>query len=171
MSVNFSRFNANTLISLANLAINVPPYPGSCYNRPSPRSLAEKYGRPVLTREPLDGIIELQNYHLILGIEANPTNVPYEIRYLTHRPITINAQSLMFKTPIYGRSLAQTPINVIPGGDSNLLVVTLPQSLIEECGDWWYVVNSDEEYEIIPEVLKIKYNSVNVLNTILNKRY
>ena len=171
MSLNFSKFGADTLRNIANLSVRVPELSFNSYNRINPQKVANEYDRPVMTRESLDGIVELQHYHLIVGIEANSMHIPYEIRNLTHRPITVNTNPLIFKTPIFGRSLAQTPVNVIPGRNSGLLVVTLPDSLIEECGEWWNLVNSEEEFEIIPDVLKIRYNSVNVLNTILNKRY
>ena len=151
------------------MAIELSPYLTLASHIPSLE--ANKRQQPILSRESLDGIVELQHYNLIVGIEASLFNVPYEIRNLTHRPITINQSSLTFETPIFGRSLAQTPINVVPGRNSALLVVTLPDSLIKECGSWWELVKSPEEFVVIPDVLKIRYNSVNILNTILGKRY
>ena len=167
--MNLSQFNAQTLSRLASMAVEL----SSCrsYNNYIPKIEANKRQKPILSRVSLDGIVELQHYHLIVGIQASLFNVPYEIRNLTHRPITINQSSLMFETPIFGRSLAQTPINVVPGRESALLVVTLPDSMIKECGTWWELANSTEEFVVIPDVLKIKYNSVNVLNTILGKQY
>ncbi len=145
--------------------------PCRTYDNYIPKLEANKRDQPILSRASLDGIVELQHYHLIVGIQASLFNVPYEIRNLTHLPITINQASLTFTTPIFGRSLAQTPINVMPGRNSALLVVTLPDSLIKECGPWWELVNSSEEFVVIPDVLKIRYNSVNVLNTIFPKWY
>jgi hypothetical protein len=168
MAVNLSRFSAQTLRYLASMAVETSPF--KVYDR-IPVAEANEKQHPILSRASLDGIAELQHYHLIVGIEAALYNVPYEIRYLTHRPITINQSSLVFETPIFGRSLAQTPINVIPGRHSSLMVVTLPDSLIEECKPWWNLVDSLDEFTVIPDVLKIRYNSVNVLNTILGKRY
>ena len=169
MAVNLSQFNAQTLRRLAGMAVELSPR--LTYDSHIPRIEANIRQQVILSREPLDGIVELQHYHLIVGIQASLFNVPYEIRNLTHRPITINQSTLMFETPIFGRALAQTPINVVPGHNSSLLVVTLPDTLVKECGSWWNLVNSPEAFIVISDILKIKYNSVNVLNTILGKQY
>ena len=169
MAVNLSHFNAQTLKHLASIAVDLSHY--RIYNNHIPVAEANRIERPILSKVSLDGIVELQHYHIIVGIESSMFDVPYEIRNLTHRPITINQSPLIFETPIFGRSLAQTPINVMPGRNSSLMVVTLPDSLIKECGPWWNLVVTKDEFVVIPDVLKIRYNSVNVLNTILGKRY
>jgi len=170
--MNLTQFSPCTLKHIASLAVSVSSFTVHSYNNViDSRQLANKHNQTVLTRVSLEGIVELQKYDFILGIEASPVNIPYEIRDLTHRPITINSRSLIFQTPIFGKCLNQTPVNIIPGRGSSLLVATLPDSLIKECGSWWDLVDSTEEFTIIPEVLNIKYNSVNILNTILGKQY
>lgn len=164
MAVNLFRFNAQTLRYLASMTVETSPF--KVYDR-IPVAEANEKQHPILSRASLDGIAELQHYHIVNRNDMY--NVPYEIRYLTHRPITINQSSLVSETPIFGRSLAQIPINVIPGCHSSFMVVTLPDSLIEECKPWWKLVVSSEEFAVIPDVLKIKYNSVNMLNTILGE--
>ena len=167
--MNFGTFSPKTLKNIVNSAKVLNSCPR--FRTVPLRDIANKEKSIILTRESLEGIIELQKYDIVVGIESDRRNVPYEIRNLTHRPIKINHPTLTFKTPIFSKVLAQTPINVVPGGGSNLLVVTLPDFMIEQCGSWWNLVDSEHEHVIISDVLRIKYNSVNVLNTFLEKQY
>nr|QBK85431.1 MAG: hypothetical protein LCMAC101_00180 [Marseillevirus LCMAC101] len=166
--VDISQFNAKTLQYLASLAIPIEKDPVLSYT--DPKEQANERGVPILSTWFVND--RMNRSELIVGIKVPPIMLPCQLCGLSVPPIEINQPEIIFETPIFSEVLDEcgyTPHIKTKSRSKKtpeFLIVTLPDSLIEECGSWWKFVNSSEEFTIIPGALKIKYNIVNIMEIV-----